>query len=141
MNKDTQTARAKKAGRSQPAQSKAERRARRQLDAQVAVNKRLDNAAPPPDLLESRARLAAARAEKEETENKVRSGKLIAADVVERASREDGAQVRDALMNAGSALAPRLAMMDEVAIKQVLDEWATETLAAWAAWAGAEVER
>lgn len=141
MEKTTQTARAKKAGRSRQAQCKAERRARRQLEAQVAINKRLDNSKPPPDLLESRARLAAARAEKEETENKVRSGKLIAADVVERASREDGAQVRDALMNAGSALAPGLIGRDEVEIKTIIDQWATETLTAWASWAGSEVER
>ena len=135
MSKDTQTARAKKAGRSQPAQSKAERRARRQLDAQMAVNKRMDNAAPPPDLLESRARLTAAQAEKQEVENKVRAGQLVERDEVHRANVEHGAQVRGRLLNLGNELGPLLANLDARQIKSELDRWAAELLTQWADWA------
>jgi phage terminase Nu1 subunit (DNA packaging protein) len=135
MSKDTQTARAKKAGRSQPAQSKAERRARRQLDAQMAVNKRMDNAAPPPDLLESRARLTAAQAEKQEVENKVRAGQLVERDDVHRANVEHGAQVRGRLLNLGNELGPLLANLDARQIKSELDRWAAELLTQWADWA------
>jgi phage terminase Nu1 subunit (DNA packaging protein) len=135
MSKDTQTARAKKAGRSQPAQSKAERRARRQLDAQMAVNKRMDNAAPPPDLLESRARLTAAQAEKQEVENKARAGQLVERDDVHRANVEHGAQVRGRLLNLGNELGPLLANLDARQIKSELDRWAAELLTQWADWA------
>jgi hypothetical protein len=48
--------------------------------------------------------------------------------------------VRSELLGLGSKIAPQLVGLDEVEIKTVVDQWATETLAAWAAWAGAEVE-
>jgi phage terminase Nu1 subunit (DNA packaging protein) len=95
----------------------------------------MDNAAPPPDLLESRARLTAAQAEKQEVENKVRAGQLVERDDVHRANVEHGAQVRGRLLNLGNELGPLLANLDARQIKSELDRWAAELLTQWADWA------
>ena len=94
-----------------------------------------------PATLTPRQRLDLANALNRERENEVVAGKLIPRDEVERASRQDGGMVRSELLGLGSKIAPQLVGLDEVEIKTVVDQWATETLAAWAAWAGAEVER
>ncbi len=94
-----------------------------------------------PTTLTPRQRLDYANALNRERENEVIAGKLIPRDEVERASRQDGGMVRSELLGLGAKIAPQLVGLDEVEIKTVVDQWATETLAAWASWAGAEVER
>ena len=130
--RDTQIERAKKAGRSQPAQSLAERKAIAEV---MARNKRLDNNNPPPDLADARARLAAAQAEKQETDNLLRSGKIHNNDDCDRANNEHGNHVRTALMNAGNQLATALVGLDARSIKIELDRWATESLESFGKWA------
>jgi phage terminase Nu1 subunit (DNA packaging protein) len=96
---------------------------------------RADLANPPPDLTASKARLAAAQAEKQEVENRVRSGQLLERDDVHRANVEHGSQVRARLLNAGNELGPMLSGLDARAIKSELDRWAAELLTQWADWA------
>jgi phage terminase Nu1 subunit (DNA packaging protein) len=96
---------------------------------------RQDCANPPPDLGESRARLTAAQAEKQEVENRVRAGQLVERDDVYRANVEHGAQVRSRLTNAGNELGPLLANLDARQIKAELDRWTAELLTQWADWA------
>jgi phage terminase Nu1 subunit (DNA packaging protein) len=79
--------------------------------------------------------LAAAQAEKQEVENRVRSGQLLERDDVHRANVEHGSQVRARLLNAGNELGPMLANLDARAIKSELDRWAAELLSQWADWA------
>ena len=130
--RDTQIERAKKAGRSQPAQSLAERKAIAEV---MARNKRLDNNNPPPDLADARARLAAAQAEKQETDNLIRGGKIHNNDDCDRANNEHGNHVRTALMNAGNQLATALVGLDARSIKIELDRWAIESLESFGKWA------
>jgi hypothetical protein len=94
-----------------------------------------------PATLTPRQRLDYANALNRERENEVIAGKLIPRDEVERASRQDGGMVRSELLGLGAKIAPQLVGLDEVEIKSIVDQWATETLASWASWAGAEVER
>ena len=85
--------------------------------------------------LSPRERLDLAKAEKEERENLIATGKLHHSDACDRARSEESAEIRSTLLNLGNAIAPDLAGLSAREIKDRLDVWASETLTNWAAWA------
>ena len=103
-------------------------------EPRIKLNKRQGRPRKFGNRLSPRERLDLAKARAQERENELIAGRQIARDVVERASREEGAVVRSTLRNMSGAIAAKLVGVDEVEAKRILDEWADETLTAWDKW-------
>ena len=84
--------------------------------------------------------LALEQCEKIRLENEKTRGNLVSAGDVDLNAAESGAVIRGEILNLGNKLAGKLAKRDAVAIKEIIDSWAFETLTAWAKMAGVKIE-
>ena len=126
---------ARKRGESVKATEKAFAKFREAGKAQDKNRPRHDDGSVSP-----KDRLATAQAVAKEIENEITRGNLLAVGDVDLAAAEVGAVIRGELLNLGNKLAGKLAGRDAVAVKEIIDAWAFETLTSWAKMAGVEIE-
>jgi len=88
-----------------------------------------------------RDRLDIAKAEAQETENKIAKGRLIERDTILRSANTQSQKARSDLTNLGNSMAPQLEGKSSRDIKAMLDAWAEERLIEWADWAESVIRK